>query len=76
MFSAGFYLAGALVKNEDEEFWVGCRSVPADDCTLVRSYVEGTVIPEFVDWATKLEALPINATNRKTQHMTRDWPAH
>ena len=75
LFDADFYLAGALVKNEEEAFWVGCRSVAAEDCALARAYIEAEAIPAFVKWAAELEALPFNSTRRKSHGLVRDWNA-
>jgi len=74
LFYAKFYLVGALVKNETEEFWVSCRSVAADDNVRARNFIEDDAIPAFVKWAADLEALPLNSTRRVTQEIVRDWP--
>ncbi|WP_034159532.1 hypothetical protein [Sphingomonas sp. ERG5] len=75
LFHANFYLVGALVKNEEEEFWIGCRSVAAADCSEARSFIEAEAIPAFTKWAAELEVLPANSTRRKSHGITRDWSA-
>lgn len=73
LFSANFYLIGARGINEMEEFWVGCRSVKAEDNALARGFIETDAIPAFVKWAAELESLPFNSTWRKTQGISRNW---
>jgi len=75
LFTANFYLAGSGVLNEEEVFWVSCRSVVASDCRAARTYVDAEAIPEFVAWAAELERLPMNSTRRMTQGIVRDLPA-
>jgi hypothetical protein len=75
LFTANFFLIGALVKNEEEQFWVGCRSVAAVDSIAARAFIEADAIPAFATWAAELEALPANSTRRKTSEIVRDWVA-
>ena len=75
LFSASFYLAGSLVTNTDEAFWVSCRSVAAADVARAREFVEGEALPAFAKWAAQLEALPLNSTFRKTDRIVKDLPS-
>ena len=73
LFSASFYLAGSLVKNDDEQFWLGCRSVDVAHCVSARTFLEAEAIPAFAKWAAELERLPYTSTRRRTQETIWDW---
>ena len=74
LFHASFSPPGQLVDNQEEVLWIGCRAVPADVCHDARSALEGQIIPSFIEWITKLEALPSNSPiRRETQRFERDW---
>lgn len=74
LFTANFYLAGALVKNEQEEFWLRCCSVAAADGPAISMFIEAEVIPAFAFWAAEIVALPNNATRRRSSGLEWNWP--
>ena len=74
LFQASFSPPGQLVDNQEEVLWISCRAMPGDVCNAARSALKDEIIPSFIAWITKLEALPPNSPiRREKQRFERDW---
>jgi hypothetical protein len=69
---ANFMPVGAVL-NDEEVFWVTCRSVAASECSEARAYVDPIVILAFAEWAAEMETLPFRSTRRKSHEKFWDW---
>lgn len=76
LFRAHFYPAGRYYKNQDELLTVTSHAVPASVRAGAKTFIEGRIIPEFIEWITELEALPTGSTvRREKQSFERKWTA-
>jgi hypothetical protein len=74
LFRADFYPAGRYYRNQDELLTVTSRAVPSSLRPQARTFVEGSVLPDFVEWITGLERLPPESTlRREKQSFVRAW---
>ena len=74
VFAADFYPAGRYYRNQDELLTVVSRAVPSRLRSQARTFVEGTVLPEFIEWIAGLEQLPPDSTlRREQQSFVRVW---
>src|SRR5262249_31800720 len=54
---------------------VTCRSVPSSERKAAQTYLEQSVLPEFIGWLSAFERLPASATARREKpSFTRSWP--
>jgi hypothetical protein len=50
--------------------------VPSSEKQAAKEYLEGEVIPSFIEWLAKLEKLPDDATvKREKPSFAREWEA-
>ena len=73
LFSAGYYPSGSRHYNPEATFIVSCRSVRAEEYALAKHMVEATIIPQFIEWATELAALPVNSSRLTVKDRNREW---
>ena len=58
-----------------EVFLLTCRSVPSERALDVRSALEAEAIPQFVEWAKRIEALDFHSPiRRERQHFKWAYP--
>lgn len=73
-FYASFSPPGQLIDNQEEVLSIGCRAVPGCVCNAARLVLQEDIIPAFIEWITKLEALPGNSPiRRERQKFEADW---
>lgn len=73
LFSAGYYPSGTRHYNQEATYLVSCRSVRAEEYALAKDMVEITIIPQFIEWAAALEALPANSSKLTVKDRHREW---
>jgi hypothetical protein len=75
LFRADFYPPGLYYLNPGEVLHVTCRSVRSEERQRARSFLEGLVLPAFVQWIRRLEGLEFDSTlRREKQAFARAWP--
>ena len=70
VFSASYAPPGSFPHGELIE--LTCRSVPSERALEVRSALEAEAIPQFVEWARRIEALDYHSPIRR-EHQHFKW---
>lgn len=74
LFQADFYPAGRYYRNQDELLTVTSHAVPSSIRLQARSFLESSVLPDFIKWIAGLERLPAGSTvRREKQSFARVW---
>jgi hypothetical protein len=74
LFAADFYPARRYYRNDNELLTVTSRAVPSTLRHEARTFLEGVVLSQFIDWVTNLETLPEHSTiRREPQEFVRAW---
>jgi hypothetical protein len=74
LFRADFYPTGRYYRNQDELLTVTSRAVPASHRANAKAFIEGAVMPDFIQWISGLERLPVGSTvRREKQSFVREW---
>jgi hypothetical protein len=72
-FTASYAPPGSFPKGE--LFQLTCRSVTSESALEVRSALEAEAIPQFVEWAKRIEALDYHSPfRREHQHFKWAYP--
>ena len=72
-FRATYNPSGSFPKGE--LFDLSCQSVPSERAVEVRAALEAEVIPQFVEWAKRIEALDTHSPiRREHQHFKWAYP--
>lgn len=72
-FIASYSPPGSFPKGE--LFQLTCRSVASESALEVRSALEAEAIPQFVEWAKRIEALDYHSpVRREHQHFKWAYP--
>ena len=54
-------------RADHERFYIRSGAVPAADGAKAREYMASQVLPDFIAWALRILALPLNAPDRQAQ---------
>ena len=73
LLSAGYYPSGTRHYNPEATYIVSCRSVRAEEYAIAKNMVETSIIPQFIEWATELEALPAKSSRLTVKDRNREW---